>query len=150
MVGPGDRDSKVRAFQTSGKRRIGTIFWKRFGRAAGLATSRLKTGTWSGGRPYLFRSQNENRMFDSLKLKDDRFHMKTVSVREMKAQWAEIEEQVARGETFEVLNRGKPVVRIVSATPRQVVKWEDHLVTALPAKGMTGQEAVDADREGRW
>jgi prevent-host-death family protein len=89
-------------------------------------------------------------MFDSLKPKDDRFYMKTVSVREMKAQWAEIEEQVARGETFEVLNRGKPVVRIVSATPRRVVKWEDHLVTALPAKGMTGQEAVDADREGRW
>ncbi len=76
--------------------------------------------------------------------------MKTVSVREMKAQWTEIEEQVARGETFEVLNRGKPVVRIVSATPRRVVTWEDHLVTALPAKGMTGQEAVDADREGRW
>lgn len=76
--------------------------------------------------------------------------MKTVSVREMKAQWAEIEEQVARGETFEVLNRGKPVVRIVSATPRQIVKWEDHLATALPANGMTGQEIVDADREGRW
>ena len=89
-------------------------------------------------------------MFDSLKPKDDPFHMKTVSVREMKAQWAEIEEQVARGETFEVLNRGKPVVRIVSATPRQVVKWEDHLTTAIPAKGMTCQEAVDADREGRW
>lgn len=68
----------------------------------------------------------------------------------MKAQWAEIEEQVARGETFEVLNQGNPVVRIVSATPRQIVKWEDHLATALPARGMTGQEIVDADREGRW
>lgn len=76
--------------------------------------------------------------------------MKTVSVREMKAQWAEIEEQVARGETFEVLNRGKPVVRIVAAAPRQIVKWDDHLATALPPNGMTGQEAVDADREGRW
>jgi len=76
--------------------------------------------------------------------------MKTVSVREMKAQWAEIEEQVARGETFEVLNRGKPVVRIVSAAPRLVVKWEDHLATAIPANGKTGQETVEADREGRW
>jgi prevent-host-death family protein len=76
--------------------------------------------------------------------------MKTVSVREMKAQWAEIEEQVARGETFEVLNRGRPVVRIVSAEPRRIVKWDDHLATAIPAKGMTGQETVNADREGRW
>lgn len=76
--------------------------------------------------------------------------MKTVSVREMKAQWAEIEEQVARGETFEVLNRGKPVVRIVAAAPRQIVKWDDHLATALPPNGTTGQETVDADREGRW
>lgn len=76
--------------------------------------------------------------------------MKTVSVREMKAQWAEIDEQVARGETFEVLSRGKPVVRMVAAAPRGVVKWEDHPVTAIPAKGTTGQEAVDAEREGRW
>ena len=76
--------------------------------------------------------------------------MKTVSVREMKAQWAEIEEQVARGETFEVLNRGKPVVRIVSANPRQIVKWDDHLATAVRATGRNGQDAVDADRGGRW
>jgi prevent-host-death family protein len=89
-------------------------------------------------------------MFDVLKLKDDQFPMKSVSVREMKAHWAEIEEQVARGETFEVLNRGRPVVRIVSAAPRRVVKWEDHLATALPPNGITGQEAVDLDREGRW
>ena len=76
--------------------------------------------------------------------------MKTVSVREMKAQWAEIEEQVARGETFEVLNRGKPVVRIVSASPRQLVKWDDHLATAARANGKSGQETVKIDREGRW
>lgn len=75
--------------------------------------------------------------------------MKTVSVREMKAQWAEIERQVARGETFEVLNRGKPSVRIVPARPRRVVKWEDHLATALKAKGLAGSEAVRLDREGR-
>lgn len=76
--------------------------------------------------------------------------MKTVSVREMKAQWAEIERQVARGETFEVLNRGRPVVRIVAATPRRVVQWDDHLATALSPNGRTGQETVDADREERW
>ncbi|MEX2578888.1 MAG: type II toxin-antitoxin system prevent-host-death family antitoxin [Verrucomicrobiales bacterium] len=76
--------------------------------------------------------------------------MKTVSVREMKAHWAEIEDQVARGETFEVLNRGKPVVRIVSAGPRRLVKWDDHLATAARVVGKTGQEIVEADREGRW
>lgn len=75
--------------------------------------------------------------------------MKTVSVREMKAQRAKIEEHVARGEAFEVLNRGKPVARIVAATPRRIVKWDDHLATALPPNGMTGLEAVNADREGR-
>jgi len=85
-----------------------------------------------------------------LKSFDGSCFMKTVSVREMKAHWAEIEEQVARGETFEVLNRGKPVVRIVAAVPRRIVRWDDHLATALPANGMTGQEAVAADREGRW
>lgn len=94
--------------------------------------------------------QNENRNVDILKFSDDLAIMKTVSVREMKAQWAEIEEQVARGEIFEVLNRGKPVVRIVSAVPRRIVKWEDHLATAIPSKGKTGQETVDSDREGRW
>lgn len=75
--------------------------------------------------------------------------MKTVSVREMKAQWTKIEELVACGETFEVLNRGKPVARIVAVTPRRIVKWDDHLATALPPNGMTGLEAVNADREGR-
>lgn len=75
--------------------------------------------------------------------------MKTVSVREMKAQRTKIEEHVARGEAFEVLNRGKPVARIVAATPRRIVKWDDHLATALPPNGMTGLEAVNADREGR-
>ncbi|MBP6785236.1 MAG: type II toxin-antitoxin system Phd/YefM family antitoxin [Verrucomicrobiales bacterium] len=76
--------------------------------------------------------------------------MKTVSVREMKAHWAEIEDQVARGETFEVLNRGKPVVHIVPAGPRRLVKWDDHLSTAVRALGRTGQETVNTDREGRW
>ena len=76
--------------------------------------------------------------------------MKTVSVREMKANWAEIERQVKQGETFEVLSRGKPSVRIVPATPRKVVKWDDHLSTALEAEGRPGTEAVDINRGGRW
>lgn len=76
--------------------------------------------------------------------------MKTVSVREMKENWAEIERQVQQGEIFEVLNRGKPAVRIVPATPRSVLKWEDHLKSALKAGGHTGAEAVDANRGGRW
>jgi antitoxin (DNA-binding transcriptional repressor) of toxin-antitoxin stability system len=79
--------------------------------------------------------------------------MKTVSVREMKANWAEIESQVANGQTFEVLNRGKPTVRIIPAQPRKVLKWDDHLATAVPAKtakSHTGEETVRADREGRW
>lgn len=76
--------------------------------------------------------------------------MKTISVRDMKAHWAQVEQQVQLGETFEVLNRGKPAVRIVPALPRRVVKWDDHLATALPAKGKSAQETIAADREGRW
>jgi len=76
--------------------------------------------------------------------------MKTVSVREMKANWSEIERQVKQGETFEVLSRGKPSVWIVPAAPRSVVKWDDHLETALKAGGRTGAEAVDENRGGRW
>jgi prevent-host-death family protein len=76
--------------------------------------------------------------------------MKTISVREMKAQWAEVEAQVRAGETFEVLNRGKPTVRIVPAKSRSVLKWDDHLATAAKGKGRTAQEVVRADREGRW
>jgi len=48
--------------------------------------------------------------------------MKVVSVREMKANWSEIERQVSNGETFEVINRGKPSVRIIPAVPRKVLK----------------------------
>jgi len=76
--------------------------------------------------------------------------MKTISVREMKAHWAEIEAQVKNGETFEVLNRGRPTVHITAATPRRVVVWDDHLATAIPSSGRTILETVSADREGRW
>ena len=76
--------------------------------------------------------------------------MKTITVREMKAQWAEVESQVQAGEVFLVLNRGRPTVRIVAAQPRQVLKWDDHLATAVKAKGKSAEETVRADREGRW
>ena len=75
--------------------------------------------------------------------------MKTIGVRELKANWALVEEQVKRGETFEVLNRGKPTVRIVPATPRHVLAWDDHLATAVPASGPSGSETVIQDREER-
>jgi prevent-host-death family protein len=76
--------------------------------------------------------------------------MKTISVREMKAHWAEVERQVHDGETFEVLNRGTPTVHIVSARSRKVLKWDDHLATAVSASGKSAEETVRADREGRW
>ncbi len=76
--------------------------------------------------------------------------MKTISIREMKAHWAEVEAQVQGGEIFEVLNRGRPTVRIISAAPRPILKWDDHLLTATPVKGSSGQKAVQEDRGGRW
>jgi prevent-host-death family protein len=68
----------------------------------------------------------------------------------MKAQWSEVEAQVRAGETIEVLNRGKPSVRIVPAEPRKIIHWDDHLATALPNTGKSAEETVAADREGRW
>ncbi|MFT4176280.1 MAG: hypothetical protein QM627_06455 [Luteolibacter sp.] len=76
--------------------------------------------------------------------------MKTITVREMKAHWSEIEEQVRNGATFEVINRGRPTVRIVAAAPREIFAWDDHLATAIPASGKLSEEIVHMDREGRW
>ena len=76
--------------------------------------------------------------------------MKTISVREMKANWSLIEEQVRAGEFFKVVNRGRPTVHIVAATPRRILKWDNHLATAIPAKGRSAEETVAADREGRF
>ena len=76
--------------------------------------------------------------------------MKTTSVREMKAHWADIEAQVRMGETFEVINRGRPTVRIVPARPRNILKWDDHLATAVPGRGRSAAATVRADRDGRW
>ena len=76
--------------------------------------------------------------------------MKTITVREMKAHWAEVESQVRDGESFEVINRGRPTVHIISAKPRKILKWDGHLATAAPSKGRTAEETVRADRDGRW
>lgn len=76
--------------------------------------------------------------------------MKIISVREMKAKWSEVERQVRNGEVIEVHNRGKPTVRLVSADPRPVFVWDDHLATAIPAKGKSSEETVAIDRAGRW
>lgn len=76
--------------------------------------------------------------------------MKTISVREMKAHWAELEAQVGKGEVFLVLNRGRPAARIGPATPREVLAWDDHLTTAVKSSpGHTAEQTVRADREGR-
>lgn len=76
--------------------------------------------------------------------------MKSMSVRDMKAHWSEVEAQIRAGETIEVLNRGKPSVRIVPAAPRIITDWDDHLATAIPGSGQTAEEIVAADRKGRW
>ena len=76
--------------------------------------------------------------------------MKTISVREMKAHWSEVAAQGRDGEIFEVVNRGRPTVRIVPAAPRRILGWEDHLATAIPASGRSAEETIAADREGRW
>jgi antitoxin (DNA-binding transcriptional repressor) of toxin-antitoxin stability system len=75
--------------------------------------------------------------------------MKSITVREMKAHWAAVESQVRDGETFEVLNRGKPTVRIVPAKPAPVLAWEDHLLTAAPGVGTLTEDLVAEDRGGR-
>lgn len=76
--------------------------------------------------------------------------MKTITVKEMKAHWSTVEAQVRDGETFEVVNRGKPTVRILPAKPRRVLKWDDHLATAAEGCGRQAEETVRADRDGRW
>ncbi|NBS14689.1 MAG: type II toxin-antitoxin system prevent-host-death family antitoxin [Verrucomicrobia bacterium] len=79
------------------------------------------------------------------------FPVKTVSIRELKAHWSDIESQVREGASFLVLNRGKPAARIVPAAPQEVLAWDDHLATAVtPVHGRSAEETVRADREGRW
>lgn len=76
--------------------------------------------------------------------------MKTITVRDMKAHWAQVEAQLRDGEVFEVINRGRPTARIVQAQSRKVLKWDDHLATACRCGGTGALETVRADRDGRW
>jgi len=75
--------------------------------------------------------------------------MKTITVKDLKAHWAEIETQVKAGETFEVLNRGRVAAHIVPATPRPVLRWPDHLATAHRNTGQMGSDIVREHRGGR-
>ncbi len=47
--------------------------------------------------------------------------MININVRELKAHWSEIEKKLEHGETFQVLNRGKPTAKILPASPRQSI-----------------------------
>jgi antitoxin (DNA-binding transcriptional repressor) of toxin-antitoxin stability system len=92
----------------------------------------------------------EKHQIEKLILQQSNSPMKTITVREMKTHWAEVEAQVRNGETFEILNRGRPTARIIPAKPRPVPVWDDHLATAIPASGRSAEETVAADREERW
>jgi prevent-host-death family protein len=76
--------------------------------------------------------------------------METITVRELKSQWAEIERRSRAGETFLILNRGRPAARLLPVTPRKVLQWDDHLETAAAGSGSSSQEIVSSDREERW
>jgi len=76
--------------------------------------------------------------------------MQTITVRELKADWAEIERRTREGESFLVLNRGRPSARVVPAGPREVLRWDDHLKTAVQGTGRLAEDVVRADRDGRW
>ncbi len=75
--------------------------------------------------------------------------MKRISVRELKAHWSRIEKQVRDGETFEVLNHGRPAALIVPPQPRPVAAWDDHLATAVQPRGVPSEQLVELDRGGR-
>lgn len=72
--------------------------------------------------------------------------MISISVRELKARWSDIEKKLEHGETFQVLNRGKPTARILPAGPKKILNWPDHLATAVPNRGKSAAETVIEDR----
>ena len=75
--------------------------------------------------------------------------MITISVRELKAHWSDIEKKLEHGETFQVQNRGKPTAKILPAEPKTILNWPDHLATAIPNKGRGAAETVIEDRGDR-
>jgi antitoxin (DNA-binding transcriptional repressor) of toxin-antitoxin stability system len=75
--------------------------------------------------------------------------MITINVRELKAHWSDIEKKLELGETFQVLNRGRPTAKIVPAEPKKILNWPDHLATAVPNRGKSAAETVLEDRSNR-
>jgi prevent-host-death family protein len=76
--------------------------------------------------------------------------MNIISVKDLKAHWADIERRTREGESFLVLNRGRPSARVLPAGPREVLHWDDHLKTAVKSAGRTTEKIVREDRDGRW
>ncbi len=75
--------------------------------------------------------------------------MITISVRELKSHWSDVENKLEYGETFQVLNRGRPTAKILPVEPKQILNWPDHLATAVPNKGKSAAETVIEDRGDR-
>ncbi len=75
--------------------------------------------------------------------------MINISVRELKAHWSEIEKKLEHGETFQVLNRGRPTAQIIPSHPKTILNWPDQLSTAVPNRGKTAEETVLEDRGDR-
>jgi len=76
--------------------------------------------------------------------------MKTMSVREVKAGWPLVERSVLQGEEVLVLNHGRPAAQIGPPVRKRVEVWENHLDTAIPNRGASLKDVIDADRGGRW
>ena len=66
--------------------------------------------------------------------------MKTITVRELKTHWSDIERRTREGESFLVLNRGRPSARVLPAGPQEVLRWDDHLKTAVQSAGSTAEK----------
>jgi len=75
--------------------------------------------------------------------------MITISVRELKAHWSDIEKKLEHGETFQVLNRGKPTAKILPAEPKTILNWPDHLATGIPNRGKSASQIIIEDRGNR-
>jgi len=76
--------------------------------------------------------------------------MITISVRELKSHWSDIENKLEHGETFQVLNRGRPTAKILPVEPKKILNWPDHLASAVANKGKSAAETVIEDRGERW
>ena len=60
-----------------------------------------------------------------------------------------MEFRIQRG-AFGGMNRGRPSARVLPAGPREVLRWDDHLKTAVQSAGRTAEKIVREDRDSRW